>query len=76
MAMPRKKQWLRRRPARVRTPASRPLRQLRDNIPADPCGGDYPQKPERRHPFPSANQWNGTVTLLTGTQVNVCGDLH
>ncbi|ANY82578.1 hypothetical protein BB934_30350 (plasmid) [Microvirga ossetica] len=53
-------------------PLSDPYAGLRDNLPADPCGGKYPQMGTAD--FPAANTWNGTVTLPAGPK-NVCGDL-
>ena len=51
-----------------------PYAHLASNIPANPCGGVYPQKPENKGtPLPSTNQWNGTKTVTT-PYVHVCGD--
>ena len=46
-----------------------PYAYLAPNIPADTCGGSYPQEP---FVPPSKNQWSGTYTL-SGYDV-VCGD--
>lgn len=49
-------------------PITDPYSGLASNIPADTCGGTYPQEPS----LPAQNKWSGT-SLLTGVQV-VCGD--
>src|SRR5262249_42298361 len=50
-------------------PVTDPYSGLASNIPADSCGGSYPQEPS----LPASNLWSGTKTL-TGN-VTVCGDL-
>lgn len=47
---------------------------LAAHIPADTCGGSYPQKPSKKKDpaLPAANQWHGTYDL-SGYKV-VCGD--
>ena len=52
-----------------------PYAGLAANIPADSCGGSYPQEPAKKKDpaLPAANQWSGTYSLLTGAKV-VCGD--
>lgn len=50
-----------------------PYSGLAPNIPADTCGGVYPQEPGHHgSPLPASNQWNGTYTF-SGYKV-VCGD--
>jgi hypothetical protein len=40
---------------------------LASNIPADACGGVYPQKPGKKgSPLPPGNQWSGSQSLLNG----------
>jgi hypothetical protein len=49
---------------------------LASKIPADPCGGSYPQEPGKKGPsLPASNQWSGSRTLPTGNTV-ACGDLQ
>jgi hypothetical protein len=45
------------------------------NIPADPCGGSYPQEPAKKKDpaLPAANQWSGPYSALGAVKV-VCGD--
>lgn len=50
-------------------PIADPYSGLASNIPADTCGGTYPQEGSS---LPAANKWTGT-SLLSGVQV-VCGD--
>jgi hypothetical protein len=52
-----------------------PYAGLAANIPADSCGGSYPQAPAKKHDpaLPAANQWSGSYTLLPSVKV-VCGD--
>jgi hypothetical protein len=49
---------------------------LADNIPADPCGGVYPQIPSKKSDpaLPAGNQWSGPKTI--DGNVAVCGDLQ
>jgi Flp pilus assembly protein TadG len=48
---------------------------LASNIPANPCGGSYPQEPGKKGPaLPASNQWSGLQSL--GGNVPVCGDLQ
>lgn len=48
---------------------------LASNIPADNCGGSYPQEPGKKGPaLPSQNQWSGTKSL--SGNVIFCGDLQ
>jgi hypothetical protein len=51
-----------------------PYKGLASNIPADTCGGVYPQEPtsKKAPALPAANLWNGAYTL-SGYDV-VCGD--
>ena len=51
-----------------------PYSGLASHIPADPCGGSYPQEPAKNKDpaLPSSNQWSGTYSL-SGYKV-VCGD--
>jgi Flp pilus assembly protein TadG len=51
-----------------------PYSGLASQIPADTCGGSYPQKPAKKKDpsLPSSNQWSGTYSL-SGYKV-VCGD--
>ncbi len=53
-----------------------PYSGLASNIPANPCGGSYPQEPTKHGDpaLPPSNIWNGTVNL-TGNTV-ICGDLQ
>jgi Flp pilus assembly protein TadG len=53
--------------------SSDPYKYLASNIPADTCGGNYPQEPGHHGPaLPASNQWNGSYSL-SGYKV-VCGD--
>jgi Flp pilus assembly protein TadG len=48
---------------------------LASNIPADPCGGSYPQEPGKKgSPLPLANQLSGSQSW--SGNVPVCGDLQ
>jgi hypothetical protein len=51
-----------------------PYKGLASNIPADTCGGVYPQEPTKKKgpPLPASNQWSGSYSL-SGYKV-VCGD--
>jgi Flp pilus assembly protein TadG len=51
-----------------------PYKGLASNIPADTCGGNYPQEPAKKKgtPLPLANQWSGSYSL-SGNKI-VCGD--
>lgn len=50
-----------------------PYAKLASNIPADTCGGSYPQEPGKHGPpLPLSNQWSGSYSL-SGYKV-VCGD--
>ncbi|MEN3977237.1 TadE/TadG family type IV pilus assembly protein [Emcibacter sp. SYSU 3D8] len=49
---------------------SDPFAALATNIPSDPCGASYPQKPS----LPSSNQWTGSKNL--SGDVIICGDLQ
>jgi hypothetical protein len=51
-----------------------PYTSLASQIPADTCGGKYPQEPTKKGPgLPSSNQWSGAYSLVSGVKV-VCGD--
>jgi Flp pilus assembly protein TadG len=50
-----------------------PYKSLASNIPANTCGGSYPQEPKHGSP-PASNQWSGAKTLAATTIV--CGDLQ
>jgi hypothetical protein len=54
-----------------------PYSSLASNIPADTCGGSYPQEPTKKKgtPLPLSNQWSGSVNL-TSTPKIICGDLQ
>lgn len=55
-------------------PVTDPYAGLASNIPANTCGGTYPQEPASKKdpPLPSTNQWSG---IYTGPSVDVvCGD--
>jgi hypothetical protein len=56
--------------------ASDPYIGLASKIPADPCGGNYPQEPTKKSgsALPASNQWSGLQSL--GGNVIVCGDLQ
>ncbi len=51
-----------------------PYAALASNIPANTCGGSYPQEPAKKKgsPLPVSNQWSGSYNL-SGYKV-VCGD--
>ena len=51
-----------------------PYKSLASNIPADTCGGSYPQEPQKKKdpPLPAANLWSGGYNL-SGNKI-VCGD--
>ncbi|MDQ6702318.1 MAG: pilus assembly protein TadG-related protein [Pseudomonadota bacterium] len=50
-----------------------PYAKLASNIPANTCGGKYPQEPAKKGPaLPLSNQWSGSKSL-SGYDV-VCGD--
>jgi Flp pilus assembly protein TadG len=56
-----------------------PYKSLASNIPADTCGGNYPQEPTSKKgawvpPATPNNTWSGTYTLSGNTIV--CGDLQ
>lgn len=53
-----------------------PYSGLASNIPADPCGGSYPQEPAKKKDpaLPSSNLWSGNQ-MTSGVKV-VCGDLQ
>jgi Flp pilus assembly protein TadG len=52
---------------------SDPYSNLASNIPADSCGGKYPQEPGKKGPaLPVSNQWGGSYSL-SGNKI-VCGD--
>lgn len=53
-----------------------PYSGLAADIPANTCGGSYPQEPAKKKDpaLPATNQWSGTKNL-SGT-VEVCGDLQ
>jgi hypothetical protein len=45
-------------------------------IPADSCGGSYPQEPGKKGtPLPASNQWSGSKSLPSG-DTKICGDLQ
>jgi hypothetical protein len=49
---------------------------LASNIPADSCGGSYPQEPGKKGtPLPASNQWSGAKSLPSGN-TKICGDLQ
>ena len=52
-----------------------PYAGLAANIPADSCGGSYPQEPAKKKDpaLPAANKWSGSYTTLPSVKV-VCGD--
>lgn len=56
--------------------ASDPYAGLASKIPADSCGGVYPQEPGKKggSALPATNQWSGFQSL--GGNVIVCGDLQ
>ncbi|MGH6935112.1 MAG: pilus assembly protein TadG-related protein, partial [Methylocella sp.] len=49
-----------------------PYKALASNIPADTCGGSYPQETGKSKTVPPANQWSGAKSL--SGNVVVCGD--
>ncbi|MGH6935251.1 MAG: hypothetical protein ACRED2_03540, partial [Methylocella sp.] len=49
-----------------------PYKALASNIPADTCGGSYPQETGKNKTVPPANEWNGNYSL-SGNKI-VCGD--
>lgn len=53
-----------------------PYSSLASNIPADNCGGSYPQEPTTKKgtALPATNQWSGAKTL--GATQQICGDLQ
>jgi Flp pilus assembly protein TadG len=48
-----------------------PFSGLASNIPADTCGGSYPQE-KKKGSLPASNQWSGSYTF-SGNKI-VCGD--
>ena len=52
-----------------------PYASLASNIPADLCGGSYPQEPAKKKDpaLPSSNHWSGANSAISGVKV-VCGD--
>ena len=50
-------------------PVADPYASLAAKLPADPCGGSYPQSS-----LPAANRWTGSKTL--GSVTTICGDLQ
>jgi Putative Flp pilus-assembly TadE/G-like len=53
-----------------------PYAGLASKIPADPCGGSYPQEPGKKGPsLPAGNQWSGSISLPSGDKT-FCGDLQ
>jgi hypothetical protein len=53
-----------------------PYAALASKIPADSCGGSYPQEPGKKGPsLPASNQWSGSKSLPNGNTV-ICGDLQ
>jgi Flp pilus assembly protein TadG len=53
-----------------------PYAALASNIPANTCGGSYPQEPNHHGDpaLPASNQWTGSKALAGNVQV--CGDLQ
>ena len=53
-----------------------PYAYLAANIPANTCGGSYPQEPAKKKDpaLPASNQWSGTKSLSGNVQI--CGDLQ
>ncbi len=53
-----------------------PYDALKTQLPVDPCGGMYPQKPANKSDpaLPMSNLWSGDVTI--NGNVSVCGDLQ
>jgi Flp pilus assembly protein TadG len=49
-----------------------PYAKLASNIPADTCGGKYPQETGKNNSVPNSNQWSGAKSL--SGNVVVCGD--
>jgi Flp pilus assembly protein TadG len=54
--------------------ASDAFASLASNLPANSCGGTYPQEPVKKNdpPLPASNQWNGNYSS-SGVKI-VCGD--
>jgi Putative Flp pilus-assembly TadE/G-like len=54
-----------------------PYAALASQIPADPCGGSYPQEPGKKggSALPASNQWSGSKSLPNG-DTTICGDLQ
>ena len=50
-----------------------PYKSLASNIPADNCGGSYPQETGKNNSVPNANQWGSGSYTLSGNKI-VCGD--
>jgi Flp pilus assembly protein TadG len=52
-----------------------PYSGLASNIPANTCGGSYPQEPAKKKgtPLPGSNLWTGSKSLSGNVQI--CGDL-
>jgi Putative Flp pilus-assembly TadE/G-like len=50
---------------------------LASQIPANTCGGSYPQEPSKKKDpaLPSSNQWSGSKSLPSG-DTKFCGDLQ
>jgi hypothetical protein len=49
---------------------------LASQIPADTCGGSYPQEPGKKGTaLPASNQWSGSKSLPSG-DTKFCGDLQ
>jgi hypothetical protein len=48
---------------------------LASKIPADPCGGSYPQEPGKKGGPALNTQWSGTMSLPNG-DTTICGDLQ
>jgi Flp pilus assembly protein TadG len=56
-------------------PLPDPYKSLASDIPANTCGGSYPQEPGKHgSPLPTSNQWSGPMTLPATTII--CGDLQ
>lgn len=49
-----------------------PYKSLASNIPADTCGGSYPQETGKNKTVPNSNRWSGSYSL-SGYKI-VCGD--
>ena len=53
-----------------------PYSGLAANIPANTCGGSYPQEPPKKGPaLPASNQWTGSKTLY-GNPRAATGKIH